>query len=159
MELRFTAEELTFREQVREFFRTAVPADIRSKCVLGQRLGREEFVRWTRILYEKGWATPAWAAEWGGTGWSAIQQYIFKEELHLAPAPEPISFNVNMIGPVIIAFGTEEQKHHFLPRIARLDYWFCQGFSEPGAGSDLAALRTQARREGDCYSLYQRAFA
>lgn len=151
MDLSFTAGEIAFRHEVREFFRTAVPPDLRRKCVLGQRLTREELVRWTRILFEKGWATPAWAPQWGGTGWDPVRQYIFKEEMHLAPAPEPLSFNVNMIGPVLIAFGTEEQKRHFLPRIARLDYWFCQGFSEPGAGSDLASLRTQAHRDGDHY--------
>ncbi|HEY2929401.1 acyl-CoA dehydrogenase family protein, partial [Piscinibacter sp.] len=97
------------------------------------------------------WATPSWAPEWGGTGWDAVKQYIFKEELHMAPAPEPISFNMNMIGPTLIAFGTDEQKRHFLPKIARMDYWFCQGFSEPGAGSDLAALRTTAVRDGEHY--------
>jgi alkylation response protein AidB-like acyl-CoA dehydrogenase len=133
MDLRFTDAELAFREQVQQFFRTAVPPDIHRKCVLGQRLSKPQLQRWTRILFEKGWATPAWAAEWGGTGWSPVQQYIFKEELHMAPAPEPLSFNVNMIGPVLIAFGTDEQKLRFLPSIARLDYWFCQGFSEPGA--------------------------
>ena len=151
MDLRFTDEELAFRATVRQFFRTALPPDIRRKCELGQRLSKEELQRWTRILHEKGWATPAWAPAWGGTGWSPIEQYIFKEELHLAPAPEPLSFNVNMIGPVLIAFGTEAQQRHFLPSIARLDYWFCQGFSEPGAGSDLASLRTTARLEGDHY--------
>lgn len=151
MDLRFTDEELAFRATVRQFFRSALPPDIRRKCELGQRLSKEELQRWTRILHAKGWATPAWAPAWGGTGWSPIQQYIFKEELHLAPAPEPLSFNVNMIGPVLIAFGTEAQKRHFLPSIARLDYWFCQGFSEPGAGSDLASLRTTARLEGDHY--------
>ena len=151
MDLRFTDQELAFREEVRQFFQGALPADIRKKCVLGQRLSKEELQRWTRILHQRGWATPAWAPEWGGTGWSPVQQYIFKEELHMAPAPEPLSFNVNMIGPVLIAFGTEEQKRHFLPCIARLDYWFCQGFSEPGAGSDLASLRTAARRDGDHY--------
>jgi len=151
MDLRFTNEELAFREEVRSFFRTALPADIRRKCELGQRLSKEEMVRWVRILHDKGWAMPAWAPEWGGTGWDAVRQYIFKEELHMAPAPEPISFNVNMIGPTLIAFGSEEQKRWFLPRIARLDIWFCQGFSEPGAGSDLAALRTQAVRDGDHY--------
>jgi len=151
MDLRFTDDELAFREQVRSFFRTALPADIRRKCELGQRLSKDEMVRWVHILDDKGWATPAWAPEWGGTGWSAVKQYIFKEELHMAPAPEPISFNVNMIGPTLIAFGSEEQKRWFLPKIARLDLWFCQGFSEPGAGSDLAALRTQAVREGDEY--------
>lgn len=151
MDLRFTDEEIAFREEVREFFRIALPPDIARKCVFGQRLSREELVRWTQILFARGWATPAWTPEWGGTGWSAVKQYIFKEELHMAPAPEPLSFNVNMIGPVLIAFGTEAQKRHFLPRIARLDDWFCQGFSEPGAGSDLASLRTQARLEGDHY--------
>ena len=151
MDLRLTPEEISFREEVREFFRTALPASIRQKSVLGQRLTHDELRRWQRILYDKGWATPAWAPEWGGTGWSPVKQYIFKEELHLAPAPEPLSFNVNMIGPTLIAFGTPEQKQRFLPKIANLDYWFCQGFSEPGAGSDLASLRTQARRERDEY--------
>lgn len=151
MDLRFTDAEQAFRAEVRHFFRTALPADIRSKAVLGQRYSKEELQRWQRILYEKGWATPAWALEWGGCGWTAVQQYIFKEEMHMAPAPEPLSFNVNMIGPTLIAFGTQEQKRHFLPRIASLDYWFCQGFSEPGAGSDLASLRASAVREGDHY--------
>jgi alkylation response protein AidB-like acyl-CoA dehydrogenase len=151
MDLRFTTEELDFREAVREFFRTALPRTIRSKCILGQRLTREELKLWQGILYKKGWATPAWDPEWGGTGWSAVKQYIFKEELHLAPAPEPLSFNVNMIGPTLIAFGTPQQKQRFLPKIASLEYWFCQGFSEPGAGSDLASLRTQAQRDGDHY--------
>jgi pimeloyl-CoA dehydrogenase large subunit len=151
MDLRFTPDELEFRNEVRDFFRVALPEDIRRKAVLGQRFSREELVRWQRILNKQGWATPAWAPEWGGTGWSPVKQYIFKEELHLAPAPEPLSFNVNMIGPTLIAFGSEEQKRHFLPRIANIDYWFCQGFSEPGAGSDLAALRTAAIRDGDDY--------
>jgi alkylation response protein AidB-like acyl-CoA dehydrogenase len=147
MDLRFTDEEVAFRDEVRAFFRQALPADIRRKTELGQRISKEEMLRWVRILHAKGWATPSWAPEWGGTGWDAVKQYIFKEELHMAPAPEPISFNMNMIGPTLIAFGTDEQKRHFLPKIARMDYWFCQGFSEPGAGSDLAALRTTAVRD------------
>jgi alkylation response protein AidB-like acyl-CoA dehydrogenase len=151
MDLRFTPDEIEFRNEVREFFRTALPEDIRRKTALGQRLSREELVRWQGILNKKGWATPAWAPEWGGTDWSPVKQYIFKEELHMAPAPEPLSFNVNMIGPTLIAFGTEEQKRRFLPRISSLEYWFCQGFSEPGAGSDLAALRTTAVRDGEHY--------
>ena len=151
MDLRYTEEELAFRAEVRAFFRDALPADIRRKTELGQRISKEEMTRWVRILHDKGWATPAWSKEWGGTGWDAIRQYIFKEEMHLSPAPEPISFNVNMLGPVLIAFGSEEQKKHFLPRIARHDYWICQGFSEPGAGSDLASLRTTAVRHGDHY--------
>lgn len=151
MDLHFTSDEIEFRRQLREQIRGLLPDDIRRKCVLGQRLDRRDIVRWTRILYERGWATPNWPVQWGGPGWTAVQQYIFKEELYFAPAPELLVFNVNMIGPVLIAFGTPEQKEHFLPRIARVDYWFCQGFSEPGAGSDLASLRTRARRDGDHY--------
>ena len=149
MDRHSTNEEIEFRREVREFFRTALPADIRRKTVRGQRLSREDVVRWTHILHAKGWATPNWPVEWGGTGWDPIRQYIFREELLMAPAPEALVFNTNMIGPLLIAFGTEEQKRHFLPRIARLDYWFCQGFSEPEAGSDLASLRTRAVRAGD----------
>jgi alkylation response protein AidB-like acyl-CoA dehydrogenase len=151
MDLRFTDDEVAFRDEVRAFFKEALPADIRRKAELGQRISKPEMLRWVRILHDKGWATPSWAPEWGGTGWDPVKQYIFKEELHMAPAPEPISFNMNMIGPTLIAFGTDEQKRHFLPKIARMDYWFCQGFSEPGAGSDLAALRTTAVRDGDHY--------
>ncbi|MCM2459366.1 pimeloyl-CoA dehydrogenase large subunit [Pseudomonas sp. CG7] len=151
MDLRFTAEEAAFRDEVRAFLTSAVPAAVQRKVELGQRLSKEEMVSWVRILNAKGWAAPAWAPEWGGQGWTATQQYIFKEELHMAPAPEPISFNMNMIGPVLIAFGTQEQKQHFLPRVANMDYWFCQGFSEPGSGSDLASLRTSAVRDGDHY--------
>lgn len=149
MDLRFTAEEAAFRDEVRAFLTSAVPAAVQRKVELGQRLSKEEMIGWVRILNAKGWAAPAWTPEWGGQGWTATQQYIFKEELHMAPAPEPISFNMNMIGPVLIAFGTQEQKQHFLPRVANMDYWFCQGFSEPGSGSDLASLRTSAVRDGD----------
>ncbi len=151
MDLRFTDQETAFREEVRSFCRENLPQDIRRKCAQGQRLPREDVVRWTRMLHAKGWATPSWPKEWGGPGWNAVQQFIFNEELYLTPAPEPLTFNANMIGPTLIAFGTEEQKRHFLPKIATLDYWFCQGFSEPGSGSDLASLRTTAVREGDHY--------
>lgn len=151
MDLSYTKEEIIFREEVRAFFKQALPADIRRKAELGQRYSADELRRWQRILYDRGWATPAWSQEWGGTGWSSVKQYIFKEELHMAPAFEPLSFNVNMLGPVMIAFGSDAQKKHFLPKIASLEYWFCQGFSEPGAGSDLASLRTQAVRDGDDY--------
>ena len=94
---------------------------------------------------------PHWPKEWGGTGWSPVQLYIFKEEMQQAPAPEPLPFGTMMVGPVIIAFGREDQKKKYLPRIANLDDWWCQGFSEPGAGSDLASLKTSAKREGDFY--------
>jgi pimeloyl-CoA dehydrogenase large subunit len=151
MDLRLTQAELDFRDEVRAFFREALPAPIRRKMELGQRLSKEDIVTWQRILNAKGWAVPHWPVEWGGTGWSPVQNYIFKEEMQLAPAPDPLGFNVSMVGPVIVAFGNEAQKRHFLPKVANLDYWFCQGFSEPGAGSDLASLRTAARRDGDHY--------
>jgi len=148
MDLRFTAEEIAFRDEVRSFLRTALPDDIRRKLVEGRRLKKDDLVTWQRILNGKGWAVPTWPAEWGGTGWTGVQQYIFLDELLQAPAPQPLQFGVNMVGPVLIAFGTEAQKRRFLPRIANLDDWWCQGFSEPGAGSDLASLKTAARRNG-----------
>ncbi len=151
MDLRYSEEDIRFREDVRTFFRTALPDDIRRKVVCGQRLSREDVVRWTGILHAKGWATPGWPVEWGGTGWDSVKQYIFKEELLMAPAPEALVFNTSMIGPLLIAFGSDEQKSHFLPKIATLEYWFCQGFSEPESGSDLASLRTRAVQDGDEY--------
>ena len=151
MDLRYIPEEIKFRDEVRAFFRTAQPVSIRRKMELGQRLSKEDIVTWQRILNAKGWAVPQWSREWGGTDWGPVKTYIFKEEMQLAPAPDPLSFNVSMVGPVLIAFGSEAQKRHFLPRVANLDYWFCQGFSEPGAGSDLASLRTSARLDGNEY--------
>jgi len=151
MDLRFTPDEVSFREDIRQFLAGSLPAAIREGVRARRHISREHMVQWQRILNQRGWAVPAWPKEWGGTGWSAVQRYLFTEALHSEPAPEPLSFNVNMLGPVLIAFGSEAQKRRFLPRIANLDDWWCQGFSEPGAGSDLASLRTQARREGDVY--------
>jgi pimeloyl-CoA dehydrogenase large subunit len=148
MDLRFTADELAFRDEVRTFMRTALPADIRSKLVEGRRLKKDDLVAWQRTLNAKGWAVPHWPAEWGGRNWTPTQHYIFLEELQQAPAPPPLGFGVTMCGPVIIAFGSEAQKKRFLPRIANLDDWWCQGFSEPGSGSDLASLKTSAKRNG-----------
>jgi pimeloyl-CoA dehydrogenase large subunit len=151
MDLRFTPEEIAFRDEVRGFIATALPDATRRKLIDGRQLGRDDVVAWQRILNARGWAVPHWPVEWGGTGWTPIQQYIFTEEIQLAPAPRPLAYNVFMVGPVIIAFGSEEQKRRFLPRIANVDDWWCQGFSEPDAGSDLAALKTAARRDGDSY--------
>jgi pimeloyl-CoA dehydrogenase large subunit len=151
MDLRFTPEENAFRDEVRTFLRAALPESIRRKMIEGRRLAKEDLVGWQRILNAKGWAVPHWPVEWGGTNWSPVRQYIYREELQQAPAPDPLPFGVNMVGPVIIAFGSEVQKRRHLPRIANLDDWWCQGFSEPGAGSDLASLKTAARREGDHY--------
>jgi len=151
MDLRFTPEELAFRDEVRTFMRTALPADIRSKLVEGRRLKKDDLVVWQRILNAKGWAVPHWPAEWGGRNWTPTQHYIFLEELEQAPAPPPLGFGVTMVGPVIIAFGSDAQKKRFLPRIANLDDWWCQGFSEPGSGSDLASLKTSAKRVNGNY--------
>jgi pimeloyl-CoA dehydrogenase large subunit len=151
MDLRFTPEELAFRDEVRSFMRTALPQNIRTKLVEGRHLGKEDIITWQRILHARGWAVPNWPVEWGGTGWSPVQQYLFLDEMLQAPAPQPLPFGVNMLGPVLIAFGSQAHKERFLPRIARLDDWWCQGFSEPGSGSDLASLKTTARRDGDYY--------
>ena len=151
MDLRFTPEELAFRDEVRAFFRANLPAGIRTKLVEGKHLAKDDIVTWQRTLNKKGWAVANWPIEWGGTGWTPVQQYIFQEELQQTPAPQPLGFGVTMVGPVIIAFGSEAQKKRYLPAIANLDVWWCQGFSEPGAGSDLASLRTSAKREDGHY--------
>ena len=151
MDLRFTAEENAFRAEVRAFIEGALPASIREKMIEGRGLSKQEMIDWQRILNAKGWAVPHWPKEWGGTEWGPVKTYLFREEIQQTPAPEPLPFGVNMLGPVLIAFGSEKQKKHFLPRIANLDDWWCQGFSEPGAGSDLASLKTSAKRANGHY--------
>jgi pimeloyl-CoA dehydrogenase large subunit len=151
MDLRFTPEENAFRDEVRGFFHSALPEDIRKKLAEGRHLSKDDIVAWQRILNAKGWAVPHWPQKWGGCGWTPVQQYLFTSELQQTPAPAPLAFGTTMVGPVIIAFGSEEQKQHYLPRIRNLDDWWCQGFSEPGSGSDLASLRTSAKRDGDHY--------
>jgi alkylation response protein AidB-like acyl-CoA dehydrogenase len=151
MDLNFTSEETAFRAEVRAFLRQALPDDLRRKVEDGRALSKEEVVGWQRTLNARGWATPSWPKEWGGPGWTPVQRHIFMDELHQAPAPEPLSFNVAMLGPVLIAFGSDAQKQRFLPRAANLDDWWAQGFSEPGAGSDLANVKTTAVRDGDVY--------
>ncbi|TDR93161.1 pimeloyl-CoA dehydrogenase large subunit [Enterovirga rhinocerotis] len=151
MDLRFTPEENAFREEIRAFFRENLPEEVRRKIVAGKHFSKQELVDWTRALNRKGWAVPHWPEEWGGTGWDPVRQYIFLSEMQSHPAPPPLPFGVNMVAPVIYTFGSDEQKKRFLPRIANLDDWWCQGFSEPGSGSDLASLKTRAVREGDHY--------
>ncbi|GAC1571907.1 MAG: pimeloyl-CoA dehydrogenase large subunit [Sphingomicrobium sp.] len=153
MDLSFTPEEKAFRKEVRNFLATSLPGDLRRKMIERRHLGKDDIVRWQRILNARGWATPNWPVEWGGQAWTPVQRYIFQEEMALAHAPEGSPFNVNMIGPVIARFGSEEQKKRFLPRIANIDDWWCQGFSEPGAGSDLASLKASAVRESEHYLL------
>ena len=151
MDLSFTKEELAFRDEVRAFFRDNVPPETRRKMQEGHHTSKQELVDWTRILNKKGWAVAHWPKQYGGTGWTPVQQYIFLEELQSCPAPSPLAFGVSMVGPVIYTFGNEEQKKKYLPRIANLDDWWCQGFSEPGSGSDLASLKTTAKKQGDKY--------
>lgn len=149
MRLRLTDAELDFRHQMRTFFTTEVPEAIRQKVAAGHELTKDEIVTSQRILNEAGYAVPRWPVEWGGQDWTPIQQHIWHEELQLAAVPEPLPFNATMIGPVIAHFGSQELKQRFLPATANLDIWWCQGFSEPNAGSDLASLTTRAERDGD----------
>lgn len=151
MDLTFSSEDDAFREEVRDFIAANLPGETRRRMEEGRPLSKGEIVEWQRILNARGWATPSWPKEWGGPGWTPVQRHIFLDELHQAPAPEPLSFNVSMLGPVLIAFGSDDQKNRLLPRAANLDDWWAQGFSEPGAGSDLAALKTAAVRDGDDY--------
>ena len=151
MDLRFSADEIAFRDEVRHFFNTQIPLEIRVKTIEGRKLEKADIVTTHKILYAKGWATPNWPKEWGGCGWTPIQQYIFMEELQSCGSPQPLQFNVQMCGPVLIQFASDEMKRRFLPRMAALDDWWCQGFSEPGSGSDLASLKTTAKRDGDHY--------
>ncbi|MEC5291899.1 pimeloyl-CoA dehydrogenase large subunit [Aurantimonas sp. C2-6-R+9] len=151
MDLRFTEEETAFRDEVRAFIRDHVPDEVTAALRDGRSVGKDGMVRWTRILNDKGWSVPHWPEAFGGTGWSPVQQYIFQDELQQAPAPQMLPFGHNMVGPVIYTFGNDAQKAKFLPRIANLDDWWCQGFSEPGAGSDLAGLTTKAEKDGDHY--------
>jgi pimeloyl-CoA dehydrogenase large subunit len=151
MDLRFTPEEVAFRDEIRRFCQSEIPLEIRQKMKEGQELDKDALVTSQRILNAKGWAVPRWPVEWGGQNWTPIQQYIFIEELQQNGVPQPLAFNCDMVGPVIAAFGSDAQKKRFLPRAANLDDWWCQGFSEPGAGSDLAALNTRAVRDGDYY--------
>ena len=151
MDLRFTDDELAFRDEVRTFIRENVPQDVTEAMKQGREVTKYMLVRWTRILNGKGWSTPHWPEEYGGTGWDPVRQYIFQDEIQQAPAPQMLAFGHSMVGPVIAQFGNDAQKARYLPRIANIDDWWCQGFSEPGAGSDLASLKTRAVKEGDHY--------
>ena len=151
MDLRFTDAENAFREDVRAFIRTALPAGLRAKVRAGRRISRDETVAWQKLLNQQGYAVPHWPVEHGGRDWTPVQRYILREEMDCAPAPPLIALGINLVAPVIIAFGNDAQKARFLPPIANSDEWWAQGFSEPGAGSDLASLRTSARCDGDHY--------
>jgi alkylation response protein AidB-like acyl-CoA dehydrogenase len=150
MDLNFSAEEIAFRDEVRAFIEANYPKHLKGR-VLREDLSKEDFLAWHKILGKKGWSAPAWPKEYGGTGWTATQRYIWLEENARAETIPPLPFGVSMVGPVIYTFGTPEQKKRFLPGILAGDVWWAQGYSEPGAGSDLASLKTRAVREGDHY--------
>lgn len=149
MQLKLSAEDAAFREELRTFFTSAVPQEIREAVSERRELTKEQFVESQRVLNAAGYAVPHWPEEWGGRGWSELQRHLWHEELQRACVPMPLAFNTSMVGPVIAAFGSQDQKEKFLPATANLDIWWSQGFSEPDAGSDLASLRTTAVRDGD----------
>jgi len=151
MNLDFSAEEIAFRDQVRSFFADEYPQDVIAKNVGWVELGKDDYVRAQKALHARGWAAPNWPRQYGGTGWSHTQRYLFFKEMGASGAPWVIPFGVMMVAPVIYTFGSEDQKARFLPGTLSSDVWWCQGYSEADAGSDLAALRTSAIRRGDEY--------
>jgi alkylation response protein AidB-like acyl-CoA dehydrogenase len=151
MDLNYSPEETAFRDTVRAWLGANLPADLRRKVVAYEMLSREDLLRWHRILADKGWIAPAWPEAWGGTSWTPVQRYIFEEECGYAGAPPLIPFGLAMCAPVLLRFGTDRQKERFLPRIYKGEDFWCQGYSEPGSGSDLASLKTRAVRQGDHY--------
>ncbi len=151
MQLEFTDQEQSFREEVRAFLREQLSPDLSGKVLEGYELGREDLVLWQRRLHERGWGGMSWPVQFGGPGWNSVQQYIFEEESALAGGPRLIPFGTKMVAPVIMAFGSAAQQERFLPKISSGEEWWCQGYSEPGAGSDLASLKTRAVRDGDHY--------
>ena len=150
MELKLSTEDAAFRDEVRAFIAENYPQEMR---VLNQEtdLSKEQSLLWHRILHRKGWIAPLWPKEYGGPGWSLTQRFIWEQETSRAGTLPPLAFSVTMVGPVIYTFGTDAQKQKFLPRILSGEDWWCQGYSEPGSGSDLASVRTKAVRDGDHY--------
>jgi alkylation response protein AidB-like acyl-CoA dehydrogenase len=151
MDLNFTSEEEAFRDEVRAFIADKLPAEIRARADDGEALTRADYDYWQHAMFERGWGAPSWPREYGGPGWTAVQQYLFELECTLAGAPRSIPFGPKMVAPVLMAFGNDAQRERFLPGILSGEHWWCQGYSEPGAGSDLASLSTRAERYGDEY--------
>ncbi|AWB90961.1 acyl-CoA dehydrogenase family protein [Aeromicrobium chenweiae] len=151
MRLQLSDEDVAFRKEMREFFTTQIPQDIRDTVAARRELTKDQIVRSMQAMNAAGIAVPNWPVEWGGKDWTPLQRHIWHEEMQLAGVMPPLAFNASMVGPVIATFGSQEIKERFLPKTANLDIWWSQGFSEPDAGSDLASLRTTAVREGDEY--------
>ena len=151
MDLSYSAEELAFRDEVRAFLAERLPAELADKVRAHATLSKQEIEGWHAILAERGWLAATWPKEYGGPGWSPVERHIFEEECCLAFAPRIVPFGLNMLAPVVMRFGTVAQKAEILPRILSGEDWWCQGYSEPGAGSDLASLKTRAVRDGETY--------
>ncbi|HEX3671068.1 MAG TPA: acyl-CoA dehydrogenase family protein [Candidatus Cybelea sp.] len=151
MDLAFSPEERAFRDEVRDFIATHLPEDIRRKVQAGDPLVKDDYARWHRILHEKNWVARNWPVDFGGTGWGPVQRHIFEEEISYGWAPRLLPFGLSMVAPVIIEFGTAEQKARYLPKIHSGEEFWCQGYSEPGSGSDLASLSTRAEWQGENY--------
>jgi alkylation response protein AidB-like acyl-CoA dehydrogenase len=151
MHLSYTPEEEAFRAEVRAFLTTELPEDVRDRVRGGRRLQREDILRWQKTLNDRGWGAGMWPKRFGGADWTVFQQFIFDEECAAAGAPIQLPFAVKMVAPVLMTFGNAAQQEYFLPRILSGEHWWCQGYSEPGSGSDLASLRTAAVRDGDDY--------
>ena len=151
MDLNYSAEETAFRDEVRGWLAQNLPHDLRDKVRDYRELSKDDLLRWHTILARKGWVAPDWPVEWGGTGWNVVQRYIFEEECGYAGTPPLVAFGLRMCAPVLFRFGTEAQKRRFLPKIYSGEEFWCQGYSEPGSGSDLASLKTRAVRQGDHY--------
>ena len=151
MDLSYSDEEKAFRAEVRAFLEEKLPKEMSDKIRKGEELGKEGQERWHAILNEQGWLAPNWPKKFGGAEWNAVQRHIFEEEAAAAYAPRIVPFGLSMLAPVLQKFGSQEQNDYWLPRILSGEDWWCQGYSEPGAGSDLASLKTRAVREGDHY--------
>lgn len=149
MQRQLSDEDRAFQKRMRDYFTTTFPQDICEAVKAGRELTRDQIVTAQQAMNAEGIAVPGWPVEWGGQDWSPLQKHIWNTEMQAAGVPPPLAFNASMVGPVIAAFGSEELKKRFLPDTANLDIWWCQGFSEPDAGSDLASLRTTAVRDGD----------
>jgi len=151
MDLNYSADDRAFAADVRAWLEANLPKDLQAKVLNHRRLAKDDLVRWHKTMAAQGWAAPNWPQEWGGTGWTPTQKHIFDEECARAGTPPILPFGVSMVAPVIMRFGNEAQKRYFLPRIYDCTDWWCQGYSEPGSGSDLASLKTRAERKGDKY--------
>ena len=150
MDSRLSQEDIAFRDEVRAFFKQNWTDDLRDR-IGNKKTFKEATIEWQKILHKQGWIAPGWPQEYGGTGWNLTQRHLYTQERAAAGIPDVVPFGLKMVGPVIYSYGNEEQKAKFLPRILSSDDWWCQGYSEPGSGSDLASLKTRAERDGDHY--------